>query len=45
MSDFSPSAVQSDTIQPQSTVLNGNAPYKINVVKLQKIVVYNMNLE
>lgn len=32
ISDFRPSAVQSDTIQPHSTVLNGKAPYVIQNV-------------
>lgn len=34
MSDLSPSAVQSDTIHPHSTVLNGNAPWTKNIFNI-----------
>ena len=41
MTDFSPSAVQSDTIQPHSTVLKGKAPCAYVHTRSLQVIKYN----
>lgn len=43
MTDLRPSAVQSETIHPHSTVLNGKAPYTVESTWNQTLLVWNVD--